>query len=184
MLPGTIRSSTKMITEMVRLLAEHPAEWHAVQDDPARIDRIVEETLRLATPTQGMFRIVTRATTLGGVQLPAGARLVVVYSSANRDEALYPEPDEFRPDRANLKDHLAFGKGVHFCLGAALSRLEGRVVLQELVRRVGTVGLTDDNELAYFPSFMLRGLTSLRVELTPRRQLPAEAAGGASLSGA
>lgn len=161
-------TTTKMITEMVRLLAEHPEEWRAVQADPQRVERVVEETLRLATPTQGMFRIVTRDTTLGGVSLPAGTRIVVIYGSANRDEALYPEPDEFRPDRANLNEHLAFGKGVHFCLGAALSRLEGRIVLQELARRVDTIRLADDNELAYFPSFMLRGLTSLRVTFTGR----------------
>src|SRR6476646_9283527 len=94
-------TTTKMLTEMVRLLAEHPDEWRGVQDDPQRVDRVVEETLRLATPTQGMFRIVTRATTLGGVDLPAGARLVVVYASANRDESLFADPDEFRPDRDN-----------------------------------------------------------------------------------
>jgi len=163
-------TTTKMLTEMVRLLAEHPDEWRRVQDDPTRIERVVEETLRLATPTQGMFRIVTRDTTLGGVHLPVGTRLVVIYASANRDESLYPEPDEFRPDRDNLKEHLAFGKGIHFCLGAALSRLEGRVALQELVRRVATIRLTDDNEYRYFPSFMLRGLTSLHVELTAREE--------------
>jgi cytochrome P450 len=164
-------TTTKMLTEMVLLLAEHPDEWRGVQDDPERVDRVVEETLRLATPTQGMFRIVTRATTLGGVDLPAGARLVVVYASANRDESLFADPDEFRPDRDNLKEHLAFGKGIHFCLGAALSRLEGRVALQEIVKRVASIRLTEDNELRYFPSFMLRGLTSLNVELTPRQEV-------------
>ena len=162
-------TTTKMLTEMVRLLAEHPDEWRAVQGDPERVDRVVEETLRLATPTQGMFRIVTKATTLGGVDLPAGTRLVVVYASANRDESLFVDPDAFRPERDNLKEHLAFGKGIHFCLGAALSRLEGRVALQEIVKRVEAIRLSEDNELRYFPSFMLRGLTSLNVELTPRQ---------------
>ena len=69
---------------------------------------------------------------------------MVIYSSANRDEALFADPDEFDPDRANLKEHLAFGKGIHFCLGAALSRLEGRVALQELSRRLDTITLPDD----------------------------------------
>jgi cytochrome P450 len=91
---------------------------------------------------------------------------VAIYASANRDESLYPQLNEFRPDRDNLKEHLAFGKGIHLCLGAALSRLEGRVALRELVRRVATIRLTDDNEYRYFPSFMLRGLTSLHAELT------------------
>ncbi len=122
-----------------------------MQDDPERVDRVVEETLRLATPTQGMFRIVTKATTLGGVDLPAGTRLVVVYASANRDESLFVDPDAFRPDRDNLKEHLAFGKGIHFCLGAALSRLEGRVALQEIVKRVESIRLTRRQRAALLP---------------------------------
>ncbi|MGI9031294.1 MAG: cytochrome P450 [Ilumatobacteraceae bacterium] len=161
-------TTTKMLTEMMRLLAEHPDQWRQVQEDPSRVDKVVEETLRLSTPTQGMFRIATRDVTLGGVDIPAGGRIVVIYSSANRDEALFAEPDEFDPDRANLKEHLAFGKGVHFCLGAALSRLEGRVVLQELSRRLDTITLPDSNRYEYFPSFMLRGLTSLDLEFTAR----------------
>ncbi|CAN5698761.1 cytochrome P450 [soil metagenome] len=161
-------TTTKMLTEMMRLLAEHPDQWREVQEDPSRVDKVVEETLRLSTPTQGMFRIATRDVTLGGVDIPAGGRIVVIYSSANRDEALFAEPDEFDPDRANLKEHLAFGKGVHFCLGAALSRLEGRVVLQELSRRLDTITLPDSNRYEYFPSFMLRGLTSLDLEFTAR----------------
>jgi cytochrome P450 len=166
-------TTTKMLTEMVRLLAEHPEQWRQVQDDPSRVERVVEETLRLSTPTQGMFRIATRDVTLGGVDIPAGARLIVVYSSANRDEALYVDPDAFDPDRANLKEHLAFGKGVHFCLGAALSRLEGRVALQELCRRLDTLRLAPSNTFTYFPSFMLRGLTRLDVEFTTREAVPA-----------
>jgi cytochrome P450 len=160
-------TTTKTLTEMMRLLAEHPDEWRAVQDDEGRVDRIVEETLRLSTPTQGMFRIATRDVELGGVHIPKGARIVVVYCSANRDESLFDEPDEFRPDRPNLKEHLAFGKGIHFCLGAALSRLEGRVALQELSRRLDSFALSSDNELAYHPSFMLRGLTRLQLEIVP-----------------
>lgn len=161
-------TTTKMLTEMMRLLAEHPDEWRRVQEDPARVDKVVEETLRLSTPTQGMFRIVTRDVTLGGVDIPAGSRLVVIYSSANRDEALFADPDAFDPDRANLKEHLAFGKGIHFCLGAALSRLEGRVALQELSQRLDTITLPESNRYEYFPSFMLRGLTSLDLSFTAR----------------
>jgi cytochrome P450 len=160
-------TTTKMLTEMMRLLGECPAEWEMLRGDPSRIDRVVEETLRLATPTQGMFRVVTRDVTLGGVELSAGARLVVVFSSANRDEAIYKEPDEFDPDRENLRQHLAFGKGIHFCLGANLSRLEGQVALQELSQRLESFSLPATNEYRYFPSFMLRGLTSLDIELVP-----------------
>ena len=160
-------TTTKMLTEMMRLLGEQPEQWQMLRDDPGRIERVVEETLRLAAPTQGMWRIVTRDVALGGVELVAGSRIVVVFSSANRDESIYAEPDEFDPDRENLRLHLAFGKGIHFCLGANLSRLEGLVALQELTRRIASFRLADTNEYRYFPSFMLRGLTTLDIELTP-----------------
>jgi cytochrome P450 len=150
----------------MRLLGEHPDQWEQLKHDPSRIDRVVEETLRLATPTQGMFRVVTRDTTLGGVAIKGGTRIIAVFSSANRDEALFPDPDTFDPDRDNLRLHLAFGKGIHFCLGANLSRLEGQVALQELTRRIDTFRLSDTNTYDYFPSFMLRGLTKLDIEFT------------------
>lgn len=160
-------TTTKMLTEMMRLLGEHPDQWDAVRADLDRVDRIVEETLRLSTPTQGMFRIVTRDTELGGVHLPAGSRIVIVFSSANRDESVFPHADDFDPDRDHVRDHLAFGKGIHYCLGANLSRLEGRIALQELASRIESFRLADDNAYGYFPSFMLRGLTSLTLEVTP-----------------
>ena len=160
-------TTTKMLTEMMRLLGENPGEWRAVKSDPSRIDRVVEETLRLSTPTQGMWRIVTRDVELGGVHIPAGSRLVVVYSAANRDPAVFDEPDSFDPDRPELKEHLAFGKGIHYCLGANLSRLEGRVALEELSRRLESFTLSDTNQFEYFPSFMLRGLTRLEIEFAP-----------------
>ncbi|MFM8945490.1 MAG: cytochrome P450 [Actinomycetota bacterium] len=160
-------TTTKMLTEMIRLLAENPDQWEMVKKDPSRVEKIVEETLRLSTPTQGMWRIVTTDTELGGHPLKKGDRLIIVFSSANRDECLYSNPDAFDPDRENLRDHLAFGKGIHFCLGANLSRLEGKVALEELSKRIGSISLPDTNEFEYFPSFMLRGLTSLDLDFTP-----------------
>jgi cytochrome P450 len=168
-------TTTKMLTEMMRLLAEHPDQWQRVRDDPTRIDAVVEETLRLSTPTQGMWRIVTRDTQLGGVALPAGSRIMIVFSSANRDAALFERPDEFDPDRDNLRLSLAFGKGIHFCLGANLSRLEGQVALDELSKRIQSFTLPSSNEFHYFPSFMLRGLTSLDIDFVPAPQ-PSQAA--------
>jgi cytochrome P450 len=160
-------TTTKLLTETMRLLAENPDEWAALKNDPGRAPKIVEEALRLSTPTQGMFRISTKDHELGGVHIPEGARLVIVFASANRDESLYPEPDEFDPDRDHLRDHLAFGKGIHFCLGAALSRLEGKVALEELSSRIESFSLPESNRFEYFPSFLLRGLTRLDVDVVP-----------------
>ena len=158
-------TTTKLLTEMMRLLGEHPQQWTQVRADQSRIDPIVEESLRLSSPTQGMFRIATRDIELGGMTVPEGARLVLVYGAANRDEVVYPDAETFDPDRPRLKEHLAFGKGLHFCLGAALSRLEARVALEELSKRIESYVLSDTNDYRYFPSFMLRGLLRLDIEL-------------------
>ncbi len=160
-------TTTKLLTETVRLLAENPDQWQQLKDDPSRAPAIVEEALRLSTPTQGMFRIATKDHELEGVQIPKGARIVIVFASANRDAELFGDPDAFDPDRDNLRDHLAFGKGIHFCLGAALSRLEGKVALEEFARRVDRFELADSNDFGYFPSFLLRGLKRLDVSVTP-----------------
>ena len=161
-------TTTKALTEGVRLLAEHPEQWEALRADPAgRAPLVVEEVLRLSTPTQGMFRLVTEDTEIDGMPVPKGARLVLVYSAANRDPAVWgDDPDRFDPDRPNLKDHLAFGKGIHFCIGAPLSRLELQVAVEALARRLRTIRLTRPDTLEYHPSFVLRGLTRLDVAFT------------------
>jgi cytochrome P450 len=162
-------TTTKSITEGVRLLTENPDQWERLRADPAgRAPLVVEEVLRLSTPTQGMFRLVTKDVELEGVPIPAGSRLVVVYAAANRDPSVWgDEPDAFDPDRPNLKDHLAFGKGVHFCLGAPLSRLELNVAFEQLARRLATLSLPASNTFEYHPSFVLRGLKALHLEFTP-----------------
>jgi len=161
-------TTTKLLTETVRLLAENPDQWQALRNDPGRAPAVIEEALRLSTPTQGMFRISTTDHELDGVHIPKGAQLMILFAAANRDPELFGDPDGFDPDRDNLRDHLAFGKGIHFCLGAALSRLEGKVALEEFVRRVERFELADTNEFDYFPSFMLRGLKRLDVDVTPK----------------
>ncbi len=160
-------TTTKLLTETVRLLAEDDDQWQRLKSDPGRAPAIIEEALRLSTPTQGMFRIATVDHELGGVQIPAGARLIAVFASANRDSELYESSDDFDPDRDNLREHLAFGKGIHFCLGAALARLEGKVALEEFARRIDKFELAESNTYTYFPSFLLRGLTRLDVIVTP-----------------
>jgi cytochrome P450 len=156
-------TTTKLLTETMRLLANNPDQWAQLKADPNRAPAVIEEALRLSTPTQGMFRIATVDHELEGVHIPKGARMVIVFASANRDESIYADPDAFDPDRDGLREHLAFGKGIHFCLGAALSRLEGKVALEELARRLDSFTLPESNAFEYFPSFLLRGLTRLDV---------------------
>lgn len=161
-------ATTKSLTEAMVLLARSPEQWRALQDDPSRAPAVVEEVLRLSTPTQGMFRLTTRDTEIEGVPIPKGARVVVVYSAANRDPSVFGDPDGFDPDRTNLKEHLAFGKGIHFCLGAPLSRLELSCALVALSRRLGELSLPESNSFEYHPSFMLRGLTRLDLAFSVR----------------
>jgi cytochrome P450 len=158
-------TTTKMLTEMMRLLGEHPDQWRALRADPGRARPVVEEALRLSTPTQGMFRVTTRPATVAGVDIPAGSQVVVMYSAANRDPAVFPAADDFDPDRERVTDHLAFGKGIHFCVGAALSRLEGKVAAEELSRRIERFTLAPTNDFEYHPSFMLRGLKHLDLDI-------------------
>lgn len=161
-------TTTKALTEGMMLLARHPEQWAALRADPAgRAPAVVEEVLRLSTPTQGMFRKVTEDTEIDGCPVPKGARIVVTYTAANRDPKVWgDDPDAFDPDRPNHKDHLAFGKGIHFCLGAPLSRLEMQIAFQILAERVATISLPDTNTFEYHPSFMLRGLKRLDLAFT------------------
>jgi cytochrome P450 len=163
-------TTTKALTEGVMLLAKHPDVWAKLQADPAGYAPLVtEEVLRLSTPTQGMFRLVTRDVELEGVSIPKGSRLVLVYAGANRDPSVWgDDPDRFDPDRPNLKEHLAFGKGIHFCLGAPLSRVEMQIAFEHLARRLDRIEVQPDAELRYHPSFMLRGLMALNVRVTKK----------------
>jgi len=125
---------TKLLANAVVLFQRNPDQWRAVLADRSTIPGAVEETLRYWAPSQYQGRVCTEPVTRHGVTVPAGARLLLLTGSANRDERAYPDPDRFDIARG---EHVAlgFGHGVHFCLGAALARLESRVALEELARR-------------------------------------------------
>jgi cytochrome P450 len=157
-------TTTKLINEIMRLIAETDGEWERIRADPACIPDVVEEGLRISSPNQGMSRIATKDTTLAGVDIQEGARLIVMFASANRDEASFGDPDEYRPDRDNLHDQIAFGHGIHYCIGANLARLEAIVALERLAARVASYRLHDDNTFEYLPSVVLRGLKRLHID--------------------
>jgi cytochrome P450 len=120
-------------------LAEHPEQWAALRADRSLLPRAVEELLRWTTPVISFMRTATCATVVRGQAIAEGDPLLLVYASANRDESVFgPDADQFRIDR-HPNPHLSFGFGPHFCLGAALARIEGRVVLGELLDRFGTI---------------------------------------------
>lgn len=146
--------------------ARNPGEWAKVKADPSLIPNAVEEMLRTESPTAGLWRVVKRDCELGGVPLKAGTMLMLRFAAANRDPARYPDPDRFDVSRSNARTHLAFGRGIHMCVGNMLSRKEVTVAFQELVRRLDGFEITDESALVYPPNMLLRGLAALPVRFT------------------
>jgi cytochrome P450 len=157
------------IAEGMLLLVQHPDQLALVREDPSLIPNLVEEVLRLATPTTCMWRRTKRATELGGVEIPEGSMVLLRYASANRDETRFPDPDRFDVRRANAGEHLAFGHGIHFCLGAMLARKEMDVAFRTLLRRLEGFRLAPDRPAPrHKPSILLRGLGELHLAFEPR----------------
>ncbi len=157
-------TTTSLIATAVILLVDRPDVHAAIRDDESVARTVVEEALRLAAPAQGMFRIVRRDVTVAGVLIPAGATAILVYASANRDQTRFECPDEFRLDRDG-RQHLSFGYGIHYCVGANLSRVEAEIGLIQLCRQMDT--LRPAAEPTYKPSFVLSGPKTLYLQFTP-----------------
>ncbi|MBV9919744.1 MAG: cytochrome P450 [Pseudonocardia sp.] len=152
------------ITATTLLILQNPDVRTRVLDDPAKtIPKITEEALRLDAPHRGLFRITTRDTTLGGTDLAAGTPLLLLFGSGNRDETKFPHPDEVDLNRRNVREHLAFGRGLHVCPGAPMARAEIRVALETLLHRLPAMRLSDGYEPTYIASYFFRGLESLHV---------------------
>jgi cytochrome P450 len=167
LLLGGNETSTALITNLVWRLLEVPARWQALLDDRGLIDVAVEESLRHDPPVLGLFRTATHDTQLHGVTVPAKAKMMVCYASANRDEAVWDHPDEFRLDRPleEARHHLSFGFGHHFCPGASLARLEARITLRLLLERFPDLRL--DGESTRIVPFNLWGRASLPLAWSP-----------------
>ncbi|SPM29799.1 cytochrome P450 [Mycobacterium terramassiliense] len=143
------------------ILAARPEVQRRLRENPELLSAFIEETLRCEAPFRGHYRHVRRDTALAGVDLPADSHLLLMWGAANRDPAHFDEPNEFRLDRTSAKDHLTFGKGVHFCVGAALARLEAHVVLRKLLERTTWIEAIDVGE--WLPSILVRRRKWLRL---------------------
>lgn len=156
-------STTNMIGTGLLLLLEHPEHWQWLLEHPEGIPQTVEEILRFDAPIQMFARTTTREVTIDGVTLPEEASLLLIYGSGNRDEEAFPDADKFQPQRTSNR-HLAFGHGVHFCVGAALARLEGRIAFEVLASRLPGLRLVPGQELTHIPTLLFRGYERLEVE--------------------
>ncbi len=157
-------STASLIGSAVHILAQRPDVADRLRRDAGLLPVFLEEVLRYESPFRGHFRHVLTDTALAGTAMPAGSHLLLLWGAANRDPATFENPHEFRMERANAKGHLAFGRGAHFCVGAALARLEARVVISQLLAAGSVIEPTGDPE--WLPSLLVRRLS--RLPLTVR----------------
>ncbi len=164
-------TTTNGIAAGVRLLIEQPDHAARLRDsaDPGLMRTFVNEVLRLESPVQGLFRIVTRPVTLAGVELPAGSRVMLRFAAANRDPEQYADPDQLHLERNNAGTHLAFGAGIHHCIGASLAREEMYQTFDALLQRTRSLAFSPGQDrFEHHPSLILRGLKTLPVEFGKR----------------
>jgi cytochrome P450 len=158
-------TTTNLISNAVVALLENPDQWQEARRLEHGVEALVEEALRYDSPIQGFFRNTLSEVEVAGVTIPAGAKVMVLYGSANRDASRFPDPDAFRVER-HPEDHLAFGWGPHTCLGAHVARLEARTLARAFLERVGAVRLEGVPERTQNP--LLRGFESLPVAIEGR----------------
>ena len=158
-------STSGLTGNAARILAEDPVLQRELRGGPEQIPAFVEEVLRLESSFRGHYRVVKRASRLGGQALGDGARLFLLWGAANRDPALFPDPDRVVLDRENRNDHLGFGRGIHFCVGARLARLEARVLLEELLARTEAFQLDPTAAPRFARSIQVRKHVALPLSL-------------------
>jgi cytochrome P450 len=156
-------TTANLIVNMVRLFTAHPEQLTLVLDDPALWDNAVQEGLRRSAIVQQLFRISTRESVIAGVTIPERSHVIVSPTAANADPAKFPDPLRFDVRRANAGEHLALGRGRHFCLGSPLVLPEARIALQTLYRRLPGLKAELGQPLRYVPSVAMRGVLSQRV---------------------
>jgi cytochrome P450 len=164
---------TKLLSSAVQTLAERPDLQKTVRDNRKLVGPFIEESLRTQSPTKVDFRLARKTTTLGHVPIPAGSVLMLCLGAANRDPRKFEDPNEFRLDRKNVREHIAFGRGIHSCAGVPLARVEGVITINRLLDRMRDITIDDavhgaggGRHYRYEPTFLLRGLTELHIEFT------------------
>ncbi|MFI8425840.1 cytochrome P450 [Streptomyces sp. NPDC085479] len=157
-------TTVNLIVSSVRALLTHPGQLAAVRSEPELLDGVIEETLRWDGPVENAtYRFSRESLTIGGTRIPAREPVLVSLASGDRDERRFPEPDRFDV-RRDPRGHLAFGHGIHYCLGAPLARMEARIALRTLLDRFPDLALdTDPGDWEWLPGFLMRGVRRLPV---------------------
>ncbi|KUI29035.1 cytochrome P450 [Mycobacterium sp. GA-2829] len=163
-------TTAKLLSAALRVLGDHPELQEVLRTDRSRIPNFIEECLRMDSPVKTVFRMARKSTKVGDVDAPAGTTVMVSPGAVNRDPRRFDNPHEFDINRRNVREHLAFSRGIHSCPGAPLARVEGRVSIERLLDRLGEIsideqhhGPREDRHYTYEPTFILRGLTDLHI---------------------
>ena len=167
-------TTARLLAIGLKYLAEYPELQDELRAHRDRIPDFIEEALRIESPVKADFRLARRATTVGGVDIAPGTPVMLLNGAANRDPRRFECPAEFRLDRPNAKEHIAFGRGAHSCPGGPLARVEGRVSIERILDRMRDIRLSEehhgppgDRHFDYEPTWVLRGLHELHIEFTP-----------------
>lgn len=167
-------TTAKLLSGAIKVLAERPDIQQALRADRSLIPTFIEESLRLESPVKSDSRLARRTTTVGEMDVKAGTIVMVLPGAVNRDPRRFGDPHEFQLGRANVREHIAFGRGAHSCPGAPLARVEGRVSLERMLDRMGEItvdetfhGPAGARTYNYEPTYILRGLTDIHVRFTP-----------------
>ncbi|HEX2737298.1 MAG TPA: cytochrome P450 [Acidimicrobiia bacterium] len=168
-------TSVRLFGTALQRIGDDEQLQQLLRDHREHIPNFVEECLRLESPVKGDFRLARVTTEVGGVEIPAGTTVMVVNGAANRDPRLFESPGASQVDRANARQHIAFGHGPHTCPGAPLARAEGRITIERLLDRMDNIRISEKEHgpagarrYDYVPTYILRGVSRLYIEFEPR----------------
>jgi cytochrome P450 len=160
-------TTTSLLGNAMKHLLTQRERWEQICSNPALIENAVEEILRFDCPLTFWRRMATEDVELSGVKIPKSAKLALVFGSGSHDEAYFAHPEQLNIHRQNARTHLAFGKGIHYCIGAPLARLEAKIALELFAQRLPGLRLVPDQQIAYAPMLSFRGLKQLLVTWAP-----------------
>ncbi|BBY37980.1 cytochrome P450 [Mycobacterium mantenii] len=166
-------TTTKLLSTALQVLGDRPDIQQKLRQDRSLIPGFIEESLRMQSPVKSDSRLARKSTRVAGVDIPAGTIVMVLPGAVNRDPRRFENPHEFRLDRANVREHMAFARGVHSCPGAPLARVEGRVSIERILDRMSDIGISEakhgpagERRYTFEPTYILRGLSELHLTFT------------------
>jgi hypothetical protein len=156
-------TTTTLISNALRVLLSHPDQWHQVVENPKLVAGAIDEVLRFSPSIVGWRRRATQDAVIAGVSIPQGADILLLMGSANRDDTRFPDPDVFDVSRANAREHLAFGYGIHYCLGNLLAKLQAKVAVEEVARLAPGLRIVDPDAIEYGHNLSFRAPVAVPV---------------------